>query len=60
MELFSIDNNSIITLHKSVYTYSSPAAVLGLGDVFGHWVAFVKTNRHRIPDGHVCGEKYDS
>lgn len=39
------------------WTHPSPAAVLGLRNVFGHRMAFVKTNRHRIPDGHVCGEQ---
>lgn len=35
----------------------SPAAVLGLGNIFGYWMAFIKANCHRIPDGHLCEEK---
>lgn len=39
-------------------SYPSPAAVLGLGHVLGHWVAFFKANRHRIPNSHFCrGQK---
>jgi len=34
-------------------THPSPAAVLGLRHVFGHWMAFIKANCHGIPNSHL-------
>lgn len=38
-----------------ISTHPSPATVFGLGHILGHLMAFIKANRHRISDNHLCG-----